>query len=86
MQPLQTVLLRPTPLHICVISGRKAITKNDMKEVTVRIEGTLQVPEEATESEIIEAVEFNIGLNGQMELDNPIGMELEWIEGSVDID
>ena len=57
-----------------------------MKEVTVRIEGTLQVPEEATESEIIEAVEFNIGLNGQMELDNPIGMELEWIEGSVDID
>ena len=56
-----------------------------MKEVTIRIEGTLQVPYDATESEIIEAVEFNVGINGQMSMDNPIGMDLVWSDGSVEI-
>ena len=43
-----------------------------MREVEVTIFGTLQVPDDADEDEIIEAIEFNIGLNGQMASDNSV--------------
>lgn len=56
-----------------------------MKEVEVEIRGTILVPDEATDEQIEEAVEFAVGLNGQMESDNPVGMDLDWKEGSVEI-
>ena len=43
------------------------------------------MPDEATDEQIEEAVEFAVGLNGQMESDNPVGMDLDWKEGSVEI-
>ena len=57
-----------------------------MKEVSIRIEGTILVPEDATDEQITEAVEFAVGINGQMSLDNPVGMDLEWNDGSVEIE
>lgn len=57
-----------------------------MKEVSIRIEGTILVPDEATDEQIVDAAEFAVGLNGQMEMDNPVGMDLEWKDGSVEID
>lgn len=44
------------------------------------------VPDEATDEQIVDAAEFAVGLNGQMEMDNPVGMDLEWKDGSVEID
>lgn len=57
-----------------------------MKEVTIRIEGTMLVPDTATDAQIEEAVEFCVGLNGQIDLDNPVGMDLIWSNGSVEIE
>ena len=56
-----------------------------MKEVSIRIEGTIIIPDDVTDEQINEAVEFSVGLNAQMEMDNPIGMDLEWKDGSVEI-
>ncbi|MBQ9638823.1 MAG: hypothetical protein IJV22_04630 [Bacteroidales bacterium] len=50
-----------------------------MKTIDVTISGRLLVPEEASYDEIYEAVRFNVGLNGQMSIDNPVGMDLEWV-------
>lgn len=54
-------------------------------KVEVRIEGVIDVSDDATESEIQEAVEFAVGLNCQMSIDNPVGYDLEWDSGSVEI-
>ena len=54
-------------------------------KVEVRIEGVIEVDDNATEEQIQEAVEFAIGLNGQMAMDNPVGMDLDWDSGSVEI-
>jgi len=54
-------------------------------KVEVRIEGVIDVRDDATEQEIQEAVEFAVGLNGQMAVDNPVGYDLEWDNGSVEI-
>lgn len=54
-------------------------------KVEVRIEGVIDVSDDATEQEIQEAVEFAVGLNGQMAVDNPVGYDLEWDSGSVEI-
>ena len=56
-----------------------------MREVEVTIFGTLQVPDDADEDEIIEAIEFNIGLNGQMASDNSVGDYLDWVDGHVTV-
>lgn len=53
--------------------------------VNVRIEGTITVPDEATMDEIQEAVEFAVGLNGQMACENPVGYDLDWGKGDVEI-
>ena len=34
---------------------------------------------------IQEAVEFAVGLNGTMKTDNPIGYDLDWTDGDVEI-
>lgn len=54
-------------------------------KVEVRIEGVIEVDDNATEEQIQEAVEFAVGLNGQMALDNPVGYDLEWDNGDVEI-
>lgn len=54
-------------------------------KVEVHIEGVIDVNDDATEQEIQEAVEFAVGLNGQMAVDNPVGYDLEWDSGSVEI-
>ena len=56
-----------------------------MKRISIRIEGTIEVPDEATTDDIQEAVEFAVGLNGTMSMDNPIGYDLEWTDGEVEI-
>lgn len=56
-----------------------------MKTVEVKIEGTISVPDEATDEQIQEAVEFAVGINGQMSLNNPVQMDLDWEQGSVEI-
>ena len=53
--------------------------------VEVRIEGVIEVDDNATEEQIQEAVEFAVGLNGQMALDNPVGFDLDWDNGDVEI-
>lgn len=54
-------------------------------KVEVRIEGVIEVDDNATEEQIQEAVEFAVGLNGQMALDNPVGIDLDWDSGDVEI-
>lgn len=54
-------------------------------KVEVRIEGVIEVDDNATEEQIQEAVEFAVGLNGQMALDNPVGYDLDWDSGDVEI-
>ena len=54
-------------------------------KVEVRIEGVIEVDDNATEEQIQEAVEFAVGLNGQMAMDNPVGIDLDWDSGSVEI-
>ena len=54
-------------------------------KVEVRIEGVIEVDDNATEEQIQEAVEFAVGYSGQMSLDNPIGMDLEWDDCDVEI-
>ena len=54
-------------------------------KVEVRIDGVIEVDDNATEEQIQEAVEFAIGLNGQMALDNPVGYDLDWDSGDVEI-
>ncbi len=54
--------------------------------IRVHIEGVIDVDDNATEEQIQEAVEFAVGLNGQMSLDNPVGMDLEWVEGNVEVE
>ena len=56
-----------------------------MKRISIRIEGTIEVPDEATTDNIQEAVEFAVGLNGTMSMDNPIGYDLDWTNGDVEI-
>lgn len=56
-----------------------------MREVGITIFGTLQVPDDADEDEIIEAIEFNIGLSGSMSSDNPIMYDLDWVDGCVTV-
>ena len=56
-----------------------------MKKIQIRLEGTIEVPDEATNDDIQEAVEFAVGLNGTMKTDNPIGSDLEWTDGEVEI-
>ena len=56
-----------------------------MREVEVTIFGTLQVPDDADEDEIIEAIEFNIGLYGWMASDNSVGDYLDWVDGHVTV-
>lgn len=54
-------------------------------KVEVRIDGVIEVDDNATEEQIQEAVEFAVGLNGQMALDNPVGYDLDWDSGDVEI-
>ncbi len=54
-------------------------------KVEVRIEGVIEVDDNATEEQIQEAVEFAVGYCGQMSLDNPVGMDLEWDDCNVEI-
>ena len=54
-------------------------------KVEVRIDGVIEVDDNATEEQIREAVEFAVGLNGQMALDNPVGYDLDWDSGDVEI-
>ena len=54
-----------------------------MREVEVSISGTLKVPDGADEDEIIEAIEFNIGLNGCISPGNPMMDDLDWVDGYV---
>ena len=56
-----------------------------MKEVEVKIFGTLKVPDDADEDEIIEAIEFNVGLSGGMASDNSVSDYLDWVDGSVTV-
>ena len=56
-----------------------------MKKINIRIKGTIEVPDEATTDDIQEAVEFAVGLNGTMKADNPIGYDLDWTDGEVEI-
>ena len=56
-----------------------------MKEVEVSIFGTLKVPDDADEDEIIEAIEFNVGLSGSMASDNPVSDYLDWVDGCVTV-
>ena len=56
-----------------------------MKEVEMRIFGTLKVPDGADEDEIIEAIEFNVGLSGSMASDNPVSDYLDWVDGCVTV-
>ena len=54
-------------------------------KVDVKIKGTIEVDDSATYEEIQEAVEFAVGLNGSMATDNPVGMDLEWTDGNVEV-
>lgn len=54
-------------------------------KVEVRIEGFIEVDDNATEEQIQEAVEFAVGYSGKMSLDNPVGMDLEWDDCDVEI-
>jgi len=54
-------------------------------KVEVRIEGVIEVGDDATEEQIQEAVEFAVGYSGQMTMDNPVGMDLEWDDCDVEI-
>ena len=54
-------------------------------KVDVEIRGTIEVPDESTYEEVQEAVEFSVGLNGQMACGNPVGMDLEWTDGNVEV-
>ena len=56
-----------------------------MREVEVTIFGTLKVPDGADEDEIIEAIEFNIGLNGSISSGNPMMDDLDWVDGCVTV-
>ena len=56
-----------------------------MREVEVSIFGTLKVPDGADEDEIIEAIKFNIGLNGSISSDNPMMDDLDWVDGCVTV-
>lgn len=56
-----------------------------MREVEVSIFGTLKVPDGADEDEIIEAIEFNVGLSGSMASDNPVSDYLDWVDGCVTV-
>ena len=51
----------------------------------VRIDGVIEVDDNATEEQIQEAVEFAVGLNRQMALDNPVSYDLDWDSGDVEI-
>ena len=54
-------------------------------KVEVRIDGVIEVDDNATEEQIQEAVEFAVGLNRQMALDNPVSYDLDWDSGDVEI-
>lgn len=54
-------------------------------KVDIEIRGTIEVPDKSTYEEVQEAVEFAVGLNGQMACDNPVGMDLEWTDGNVEV-
>lgn len=54
-------------------------------KVDIEIRGTIEVPDESTYEEIQEAVEFAVGLNGQMACDNPVGDEIDWTYGNVEV-
>ena len=54
-------------------------------KVDIKIRGTIEVDDNATYGEIQEAVEFAVGLNGCMAVDNPVGMDLEWTDGNVEV-
>ncbi|MBR6031357.1 MAG: hypothetical protein IKP36_05270 [Bacteroidaceae bacterium] len=54
-------------------------------KVEIRIEGVIEVDDNVTEEQIQEAVEFAVGLNGQMAIDNPVGYDIEWDKGDVEI-
>ena len=54
-------------------------------KVNIKIKGTIEVDDDATYEEIQEAVEFAVGLNGSMAVDNPVGMDLEWVDGNVEV-
>ena len=54
-----------------------------MKKVRVEIDGYVEVPEEATQKQIEEAVNFQLGL-GSMGADNPIG-EPDWDYADVEV-
>lgn len=56
-----------------------------MKEVEVIIYGTLKVPDDADEDDIIEAIEFNVGLSGSMASDNSVSDYLDWVDGRVTV-
>lgn len=56
-----------------------------MKQVRVHINGYISVPDEATDKQIEEAVEFAVGINGNMSKDNPVDYDLEWESGWVQI-
>ena len=56
-----------------------------MKQIDIKIKGTIEVPDEATYEEIEKAVKFSVGLGCEIELDNPIGDEIEWVDGDVEI-
>ncbi|MBR5950748.1 MAG: hypothetical protein IKZ87_04865 [Actinomycetaceae bacterium] len=52
-----------------------------MKSVKINIVGYIRVPDEATEKDIEEAVEFNVGLRCQIASENPVGDSPNWENG-----
>ena len=52
-------------------------------KVEVRIEGVIEVDDNATEEQIQEAILFQLGI-GSMDVDNPVG-EPDWDDADVEI-
>ena len=52
-------------------------------KVEVRIDGVIEVDDDATEEQIQEAVLFQLGM-GSMDVDNPVG-EPDWDDADVEI-
>lgn len=52
-------------------------------KVEVRIEGSIEVDDNATEEQIEEAVLFQLGVGG-MKMDNPVG-EPDWNDADVEV-
>ena len=58
-------------------------SKMKMKTVEVEISGTIEVPEEATNEQIEEALRFQLAI-GPLGTDNPCG-EPDWLDADIDI-